>query len=73
MSKWMQNILNQVENKINNISKKEKRWFRKEAINYRNINRGEYGGGIGRVNPIHIIYDDINNQPANKHLEEKNY
>ena len=84
--KMVQNISNQVENKINNIQKKEKDDFDKRQknkpkqdnnirpqpnYNYQNQNRGGYGGGGGRVNPMNLINDAINNHPANRKMEEK--
>ena len=86
--KMVQNISNQVENKINNIQKKEKEKddFDKRQknkpkqdnnirpqpnYNYQNQNRGGYGGSGGRVNPMNLINDAINNHPANRKMEEK--
>jgi len=80
--KMVQNISNQVENKINNIHKKEKEKEKNKPKsdnirpqpnyqNYPNVNRGGYGGGGGRVNPMNLINDAINNHPANKRMEEK--
>ena len=81
--KMVQNISNQVEKKINNIQKNSEyeRPVRKPqpppqkytppppAQNYGG-GRGGYGGG-GRVNPMNLINDAINNHPANKKMEEK--
>ena len=79
----VQNISNQVEKKINNIQKnsENEKPIRKlqpppqkytpppPAQNYGG-GRGGYGGG-GRVNPMNLINDAINNHPANKKMEEK--
>ena len=83
--KMVQNITNQVENKINNIqnnyqknndNEKQRKNvmktdnYRPPQANYEN--RGGYGRqGGGRVNPMNLINDAINNHPANKKMEEK--
>ena len=81
--KMVQNISNQVEKKINNIQKSSEndRPQRKsqpaqqkyspppQSQNYGGGRVG-YGGG-GRVNPMNLINDAINNHPANKKMEEK--
>ena len=79
--KMVQNISNQVENKINNIQKnndQRKKVTKQEnyrppppPVNNNYDNRGGYGGGGGRVNPMNLINDAINNHPANKKMEEK--
>ena len=79
--KMVQNISNQVENKINNIQKnndQRKKVTKPEnyrppppPVNNNYDNRGGYGGGGGRVNPMNLINDAINNHPANKKMEEK--
>ncbi len=79
--KMVQNISNQVEKKINNIQKNNDydRPSRKAQPAPQKSNpqpqnygggHGGYGGG-GRVNPMNLINDAINNHPANKKMEEK--
>ena len=79
--KMVQNISNQVEKKINNIQKNNDYDRQPKKIqpppqkynpppqNYGG-GHGGYGGG-GRVNPMNLINDAINNHPANKKMEEK--
>ena len=78
--KMVQNISNQVEKKINNIQKsndndKPPRKVQPPPQKY--IPPSNYGGGHGgyggggRVNPMNLINDAINNHPANKKMEEK--
>ena len=85
--KMVQNISNQVENKINNIQNNmhknndlDKIKQKAKSENIRPApkieNRGGGGGGFsrpsgGRVNPMNLINDAINNHPANKRMEEK--
>ena len=72
--KMIQNITNQVENKINNIQKNndydkmKKRQQHNPPPNYGG--HGGYGGG-GRVNPMNLINDAINNHPANDKMQDK--
>ena len=79
--KMVQNISNQVEKKINNIqknndydkpSRKQQPAPQKSNPSSQNYGGGHggYGGG-GRVNPMNLINDAINNHPANKKMEEK--
>ena len=78
--KMVQNISNQVEKKINNIQKsndndKPPRKVQPPPQKYTPPSNyggghGGYGGG-GRVNPMNLINDAINNHPANKKMEEK--
>ena len=79
--KMVQNISNQVEKKINNIQKnndydkpprKQQPAPQKNNPSSQNYGGGHggYGGG-GRVNPMNLINDAINNHPANKKMEEK--
>jgi katanin p60 ATPase-containing subunit A1 len=80
--KMVQNISNQVEKKINNIQKNndyDNKPSRKAQPAPQKYNpppqnygggHGGYGGG-GRVNPMSLINDAINNHPANKKMEEK--
>ena len=79
--KMVQNISNQVEKKINNIQKnndydkpprKQQPAPPKSNPSSQNYGGGHggYGGG-GRVNPMNLINDAINNHPANKKMEEK--
>ena len=73
--KMIQNITNQVENKINNIQKNndydkmKKRQQHNPPPNYNPPQNygghGGYGGG-GRVNPMNLINDAINNHPDAK-------
>ena len=79
--KMVQNISNQVEKKITNIQKNNDYDRQSKKIqpppqkynpppqNYGG-GHGGYGGG-GRVNPMNLINDAINNHPANKKMEEK--
>ena len=89
--KMVQNITNQVENKINNIQNNMKKnndldlkqKFKAKSENIRpqpqpqpNYDNRGRGGGFnrpsgGRVNPMNLINDAINNHPANKRMEEK--
>ena len=82
--KMVQNISNQVEKKINNIQKnndfdnKPSRKAQPAPPKYNappksyggGGGHGGYGGG-GRVNPMNLINDAINNHPANRKMEEK--
>ncbi len=79
--KMVQNISSQVEKKINNIQKnndydkpprKQQPAPQKSNPSSQNYGGGHggYGGG-GRVNPMNLINDAINNHPANKKMEEK--
>ena len=78
--KMIQNITNQVENKINNIQKNndydkmKKRQQHNPPPNYNPPQNygghGGYGGG-GRVNPMNLINDAINNHPANAKMQDK--
>ena len=73
--KMVQNISNQVERKINNIQKnndydKQPRKAQPPPQSNYGGGHGGYGGG-GRVNPMNLINDAINNHPANKKMEEK--
>jgi katanin p60 ATPase-containing subunit A1 len=78
--KMIQNITNQVENKINNIQKNndydkmKKRQQHNPPPNYNPPQNygghGGYGGG-GRVNPMNLINDAINNHPANVKMQDK--
>ena len=78
--KMIQNITNQVENKINNIQKNndydkmKKRQQHNPPPNYNPPQNygghGGYGGG-GRVNPMNLINDAINNYPANAKMQDK--
>ena len=79
--KMVQNISSQVEKKINNIQKnndydkppkKQQPAPPKSNPSSQNYGGGHggYGGG-GRVNPMNLINDAINNHPANKKMEEK--
>ena len=78
--KMIQNITNQVENKINNIQKNndydkmKKRQQHNPPPNYNPPQNygghGGYGGG-GRVNPMNLINDAINNHPANTKMQDK--
>ena len=79
--KMVQNISNQVEKKISNIQKNNDydrqpkkvqpppQKYNPPSQNYGGAHGG-YGGG-GRVNPMNLINDAINNHPANKKMEEK--
>ena len=71
--KMVQNISDQVEKKINNIQN-DNRPQKKPQPKY-NPPQPNYGGGGGhgggRVNPMSLINDAINNHPANKKMEEK--
>ena len=76
----IQNITNQVENKINNIQKNndydkmKKRQQHNSTPSYNPPqNYGGHGGyrGGGRVNPMNLINDAINNHPANAKMQEK--
>ena len=79
--KMVQNISNQVEKKINNIQKNNdydrpkkaqpapQKYNPPPSQNYGG-GHGGYGGG-GRVNPMNLINDAINNHPANKKMEAK--
>jgi len=80
--KMVQNISNQVERKINNIQKnndydKQPRKAQPPPQKYSPPPQSNYGGGHGgyggggRVNPMNLINDAINNHPANKKMEEK--
>ena len=84
--KMIQNISNQVENQINNIQKNDDLEKMKKKINKpekhypshsSNIpqnyggGHGGFGGGGGRVNPMNLINDAINNHPANAKMQEK--
>ena len=80
--KMVQNISNQVEKKINNIQKsndndKPPRKVQPPPQKYTPPPQSNYGGGHGgyggggRVNPMNLINDAINNHPANKRMEEK--
>ena len=79
--KMVQNISNQVEKKINNIQKnnddKPPRKVQPPPQKYTPPPQSNYGGGHGgyggggRVNPMNLINDAINNHPANKKMEEK--
>ena len=79
--KMVQNISNQVEKKISNIQKnndysREPKKIQPPTQKYNPPSQnyggghGGYGGG-GRVNPMNLINDAINNHPANKKMEEK--
>ena len=69
--KMVQNISDQVEKKINNIQN-DNRQQKKPQPKY-NPPQPNYGGGGhgGRVNPMNLINDAINNHPANKAMEAK--
>ena len=70
--KMVQNISDQVEKKINNIQN-DNRQQKKPQPRY-NPPQPNYGGGGGhggRVNPMNLINDAINNHPANKAMEAK--
>ena len=78
--KMIQNITNQVENKINNIQKNndydkmKKRQQHNPPPNYnppQNYGGHEGYGGGGRVNPMNLINDAINNHPANAKMQDK--
>ena len=85
--KMIQNISNQVENKIKNIQKNNDLDKMRKKINktephnlppsYNNPppqnygGHGNYVGGGGRVNPMNLINDAINNHPANDKMKEK--
>ena len=84
--KMIQNISNQVENKIKNIQKNNDLDKMRKKINkpephnlppsYNNPPPQNYGGhgnyvGGGRVNPMNLINDAINNHPANDKMKEK--
>jgi len=70
--KMVKNISDQVEKKINNIQN-DNRQQKKPQPKY-NPPQPNYGGGGGhggRVNPMNLINDAINNHPANKAMEAK--
>lgn len=70
--KMVQNISDQVERKINNIQNDNRQQKKPQPQKY-NPPQPSYGGGHGggRVNPMNLINDAINNHPANKKMEEK--
>ena len=86
--KMIQNISNQVENKIKNIQKNNDLDKMRKKINkpephnlppsYNNPppqnygGHGNYVGGGGRVNPMNLINDAINNHPANDKYQKSN-
>ena len=71
--KMVQNISDQVEKKINNIQNDNRQQKKSQPAKY-NPPQPNYGGGGhggGRVNPMSLINDAINNHPANRKMEEK--